>query len=327
MKRVRLTQLDGALPNLALMWLSAWHRAQGDEVHYSRSATPSLFEPSYDLVYGSVLFSFTQDKLERFRANFPGAIVGGTGSFSQATVESIIGDADIKPDYSHWPDFGASIGYTQRGCRLKCKFCVVPQKEGKNRSEATLADLYRGAPQPKHLHLLDNDFFGQENWRDRIAEAIEGKYALCFSQGINVRLVTDEVAAALSSIDFRNMKFTHRRLYVAWDNLKDERVFFRGVDMLEAAGIKPTSLMAYMLIGFDKSETWERIFYRFEKMIERGIDPYPMPFDQSRRDLKRFQRWVVTRAYRNVPWKQYDPSARGPLAKEDQQPSLFGEAA
>jgi hypothetical protein len=37
---------------------------------------------------------------------------------------------------------------------------VVPRKEGKPRSVNTIADIWRGKPWPKHLHLLDNDFFG-----------------------------------------------------------------------------------------------------------------------------------------------------------------------
>ena len=32
MANVRLTHIDGKLPNLALMKLSHWHRAQGDQV-------------------------------------------------------------------------------------------------------------------------------------------------------------------------------------------------------------------------------------------------------------------------------------------------------
>lgn len=33
---VRLTQIDGALPNLALMKLAHWHRAKGDTVTLTR---------------------------------------------------------------------------------------------------------------------------------------------------------------------------------------------------------------------------------------------------------------------------------------------------
>jgi hypothetical protein len=34
---VRLTQIDGALPNLALMKLAHWHLAQGDAVTVTRA--------------------------------------------------------------------------------------------------------------------------------------------------------------------------------------------------------------------------------------------------------------------------------------------------
>jgi len=306
---VRITQLDGKLPNLALMRLSQWHRERGDVVHYSRAPHRDFFEPEYDAVYGSAIFKFSLDRVDRFRREFPNAVIGGTGSGSNVEVESIIGDfAEL--DYSIYPEFKASIGFTQRGCRLSCKFCVVPQKEGKPRSVATIADIWRGSPWPKHLHLLDNDFFGAPNWQERIAEIRDGGFKVSFTQGINVRAMTTEVAAALASVEYRDDSFSQRRLYTAWDNLKDESVFFRGVDMLEDAGVPPTHLMAYMLIGFDKNETWDRIHHRFNRMVARGIKPYPMAYDQSRRDLKQFQRWAITGLYRAIPWSAYDASAR-----------------
>lgn len=307
--KIRLTQIDGRLPNLALMRLASWHKARGDEVFYTRSAARELFEPDYDVVYGSAIFKFSAAKLERFLIEFPTAIVGGTGTASVATVEQIAGDHPYV-DYDIYPNFKASIGFTQRGCRLSCKFCVVPRKEGKPRHDATISELWRGAPHPKHLHLLDNDFFGGPNWRERLAEIRDGGFKVSFTQGINVRAMTEEVAAAIASVEYRDDSFSQRRLYTAWDNLKDEAVFFRGVDILEAAGIPPKHLLAMMLVGFDKKETFGRIFHRFNRMVERGIRPYPMPFDQSRKDLKQFQRWVVTGLYRAVPWEAYDAGAK-----------------
>ena len=118
--------------------------------------------------------------------------------------------------------------------------------------------------------------------------------------------LNDESAAALASVDYRDDQFCNRRLYTAWDNLKDEKVFFRGIDTLEKAGIPGKHLMAYMLIGFDGSETWGRIMYRLDRMVERGILPYPMVYDPARKDLKRFQRWVIRGYYRFIPWKEYD---------------------
>src|SRR5262249_32157265 len=109
------------------------------------------------------------------------------------------------------------------------------------------------------------------------------------------------------------------------DNIGDEDRFFRGVDLLEKHGVQPRSLMVYMLIGYDKRETWERLFYRFERMIAREIRPYPMIYgDRNRtlplgntgmrigyRTLAEFQRWVIRKAYTVIPFQDYDVNAKG----------------
>lgn len=326
MADVRLTQLDGRLPNLALMRLSAHHKSLGDTVHFYRTPYRQLGEPDYGVVYGSAIFDYTAERVERFKKEFPAAVIGGTGSGSSITVEAVVGECTAL-DYEPWPDFTASIGFTQRGCRFKCAFCVVPKKEGAPKAEATIADIWRGAGHPKTIHLLDNDFFGQPKveWKARLAEVREGGFRVCFNQGINVRVITDEIAAELASVQYRDDGFKQRRLYTAWDNIGDESLFFRGVDRLERGGVPAKHLMAYMLIGFDPEETFERIMHRFTAMVERGIRPYPMVYDRSRIDLKRFQRWVVTGLYRAVPFADYDTN-RTRLANAD-HPDLFGVAA
>lgn len=293
------------MPNLALMKLSHWHRGRGDEVVFTRQIERDLFEPTYDKIYGSCIFKFSQDRLIRFQHQWPDAVVGGTGTPFVHTVEELIGGEYEHYDYSIYPEIDYSIGFTQRGCRLRCKFCEVPKKEGKARSESTIAQIWRGERHPKKLHLLDNDFFGNPAWRERIAEIRDGKFRVCLSQGINVRLINEEAAVALATIEYRDSKFKERRLYTAWDNIGDEDIFFRGVDMLDSAGVPAKHLMAYMLIGYDKNENWDRIWHRFNRMIERGISPYPMVYDRSRKDLLSFQRWVVTGLYRAVPWNEY----------------------
>jgi hypothetical protein len=303
---VRLTQIDGALPNLAIMRLADWHISRGDQVHVTRSILPTLFEPQYDKVYASCIFDFSRDRLEMFRDEWPTAIIGGTGAGNfTSNVEDVIGEHS-GVDYSGYPDFDASIGFTQRGCRLSCKFCVVPKKEGKNRSVRTIAEIWRGDGHPKKLHLLDNDFFGNPDWRERAREIRDGKFKVCLSQGINTRLIDQESAEALASIEYRDTKFSKRTLYTAWDNIGDERRFFDGVAVLERAGIQPKNLMTFMLIGYDLAETWERIWYRFKRMVDMGIEPYPMVFNRTRKDLLCFQRWVITGLYRIVTWPDYD---------------------
>ena len=303
--KVRLTHIDGRLPNLALMRLARYHRDRGDEVHLSYDLTPGLFEPTYDVVYGSSIFLFSVPRLQLFRANFPDAIIGGTGTENWTTLEDLIPEIPDRYDYSIYPNFDASLGFMQRGCRLKCPFCVVPRKEGAPVYNMSIADIYRGEPYPRHLHLLDNDFFSVPEWERAIEDIIEGGFKVCLTQGINVRMITEKAAAALARIDYRGNDFKAKRIYTAWDNLKQENVFFRGMDRLEAAGVPPGHIMAYMLIGYDPKETWERILYRFEKIRDRGILPYPMVYDQERKDLKAFQRWVVRRYYELVSWDEY----------------------
>ncbi len=303
---IRLTQLDGKLPNLALMKLGAWHQSCGDSVFFHESSTKGIFEPKYDIVYGSTIFSFTSKKTDIFRRSFPNAILGGTGSLSDITVEKVIGDFK-GISYDFYPDFKNSIGFTQRGCRFRCKFCVVPAKEGFPSENSSIKDIWRGYGHPKNILLLDNDFFGQtkESWKSRIEEIREGKFRVCFSQGINIRVIGDEEAEALASIEYRNNDFNRRRIYTAWDNIGDEEDFFRGVEILNHAGIPPNHLMAYMLIGFSPSETWEKIWHRFNRMVSIGILPYPMVYDKKRADLMCFQRWVIRGLYRTIPWNEY----------------------
>lgn len=313
---VRVTQLDGKLPNLALMRLSSYHKAQGDTVVHARTARHHHDEPAYDRVYASSIFKFTSKRVERLLHFFPDAILGGTGTNSPTTVEDIVGDYRGL-DYSMAKGFTASLGFTQRGCRLSCSFCVVPKKEGKPSKAQTLEEIWRGPGFPKHIHLLDNDFFSIKGWwQDRIAEARERKFKICFSQGINVRVITDEVAAALSTIEYRDDAFQQRRLYTAWDNIGEENAFFRGVDRLERHGVPPKHLMAFMLVGFDPDETWEGLHHRFNAMVARGIRPYPMVYDCRETDprryteLKRFQRWAATGLYRAVPFAEYDANKK-----------------
>lgn len=322
------------------MRLSAWHRARGDEIHFFRTPYRQLGEPDYSAVYGSAIFAFSADRVARFTTEFPEAVVGGTGSPRQdLTVEALIGDFDIL-DYGPWPEFSASLGFTQRGCRFKCGFCVVPGKEGRPQPVASIATIWRGEPWPRHLHLLDNDFFGQRKdaWQARLTEIREGGFKVCFSQGINVRVITDEIAAALASIDYRDDQFGRRRIYTAWDSLGDEGLFFNGVDRLEAAGVLPSHLMVYMLVGYDPAETWSSIFHRFNRMVERGIKPFPMVYGDRERlvpmgglnvrvghqRLKDFQRWVNAGIYRaGVEFADYDVNARASRRADAAQGSLF----
>ena len=305
---IKLIQLDGKLPNLALMKLAHWHRERGDNVAFSADVIPPFAEKRFDMVYGSVIFTKTAELTKTFSALYPDSMVAGTGlpETMAVTVESVLGVEEYEHyDYSIYPEYPWSVGFTQRGCRLQCGFCVVPEKEGRPRATNTIADIWRPETD-RCVVLLDNDFFGQpkEEWQARIDELREGDFRASFNQGVNIRLMTDETAQALASVKYYDDQFKRRRLYTAWDNVGQERVFFRGLEKLEAAGVPARHLLVYMLIGYDPVEDMERIMHRYRKLKDVGCMPYPMVYGNDR-TLKAFQRWVIGRYDQVTSWEDY----------------------
>ena len=292
---VLLLPIDGTYPNLALMKLAAHHIARGDEVWLNAHPQP-------DLVYASSIFTFSENERARAAMDYPGAQTGGTGYDLHVKLPPDI--EALHPDYSLYPDFTACIGFTSRGCRNRCPFCVVPAKEGSCHAVAKLSDIWQEG-RPRDLILLDNDFFGSDKWRDRLIEARDGGYRLNFNQGINCRSLTEEQARALAAAPYYNARFTKRRIHTAWDRLRDERAVRRGLARMLGAGIPPHRIVVYMLIGFEGGETLDEIEYRRLEVAALGCHPYPMLYDRSREDLKRYQRWVIRRYCEFMPFSEY----------------------
>lgn len=304
---ILLLQLDGKLPNIALMRISAHHKALGDTVTLRRTGQPeqlSLWDERFDRVYGSLIFERTRPVAQRLLEVRPDAVIGGTGWDISATLEQH-GITTLEQDYSAYPRYSDSIGFTQRGCRLKCSFCVVPRKEGSIRQEKTVAEIYRGESYPRHIVLLDNDFFGQPEWQARIDEIRGGDFKVSFNQGINVRFITEESAAAIASVKYFDDNFRDRRIYTAWDNRKDEKRLFAGLNLLVKHGVSPRSIMVYMLIGFWPGETEEDWLYRAGQLRTFGALPYPMPYVRTPLTVG-FQRWEVgSYARRGISWQDF----------------------
>lgn len=310
MMKVLLFQLDGKVPNIALMRIASHFRALGYEIDLRWTGNPErqLWDDP-DHVYGSAIFEKTRPAVEKLRKEFPGAIIGGTGVDLSLTLEHVGINTHVQ-DYSIFPRYRQSIGFTQRGCRLKCSFCVVPRKEGGIQPDRTIAELWRGGEWPREIVLLDNDFFGNPEWRERINEIREGGFKVSFNQGINARFLCDkmkdseEAAAALVSVDYRDDSMKVKRLYTAWDNRRDEEILFQGLRRLVRHGVKPDHIMVYMLIGYWPGETEADRVYRQTTLRAFGCRPYPMPFTRSR-ELVGFQRWCIGAYDKRFSWEQW----------------------
>lgn len=314
---VLVLQLDGKVPNIACMRIAAHHRERGDHVvvrHVgnARAVARRFDDPEWDRTYGSLIFERTRLLGEHVCAIYPGAVLGGTGWDVKSKLEDI-GITTTRQDYSDYPQWRQSIGFTQRGCRLRCAFCVVPEKEGPVRPEQTIAELWRGEPWPRELILLDNDFFGQPEWRDRIAEIRAGGFRVSFNQGINARMLTDETAAAIASVNYRDDGMKDKRIYTAWDNRKDEARLFAGLEALVRHGVKPDHIMVYIIIGYwSGPQLTADDFHRRDQLRAFGARPYPMPFVRTP-ELVGFQRWVIGAYDKRVPWAAWRAARYQPV--------------
>lgn len=309
---VLLIQIDGKMPNLALMRLAAHHRANGDAVFLRHVNNADALVPcwwdDWDRIYASAIFTRSDKIIKRVREVYPDAIIGGTGidlgkpENERQTLEAHgIGK---RLDYGDYPACRYSIGFTQRGCRLKCHFCDVWLKEGKVKAAATIREVWRGEPWPRHLMLLDNDFFGQTGWRELCEEMLAGKFKVCFTQGINARMLNPLAAQWLARLRCTDNKFERRRIYTAWDSIGDECPLMRGLNDLVNAGFKPDEIEVYMLVAENEPCITEDDLYRHRKLREFGCRPFPMPFIRND-ETRGFQRWVVRRGDFKCSWNNF----------------------
>lgn len=327
---VLLLQIDGSMPNIALMRVAAHHHDLGDSVELRRvNCTEDLdmgLWDNHDKVYASAIFTKSRPLVAHLLCARPDAVVGGTGWDNKRSLE----DFEIvtkHQDYSVYPEIQYSIGFTQRGCRGRCKFCVVPEKEGGITSEQTIAQLWRGEPWPRSLILMDNDFFGQPEWAERIEEIRAGEFRVAFTQGINVRSITDAQARAIASVNYRDTKLQRKCVYTAWDNLNEERTVLRGLRRLIEAGVRPGHIMVYMLIGFDPYETHKDREHRRCTLRDLGVDPYPMVYRRNP-ELLGYQRWVIKTVDKRVSWDEWVRAKyqiRGLRNPHSPQQSIFEE--
>ena len=289
--RIAVLDVDSKIPNLALMKISSWHKKQGHEVEHYLPLAHHL----YDKIYASKIFDFSDGSDIQ-----PDMITGGTGIDLKISLPNEIEEMD--PDYILY-NYPHNIGFAQRGCRFSCSFCVVPQKEGKPKSVNTIAKLWTQRSSD-FLILLDNDFFGNPEWADRIKEIKELDLKVNFSQGLNIRIISKKQAQALASVKFRNLKNTSKQVTFAWDQIDDEKVIKRGFQRVVDAGIKPYQMQFYVLIGYDT--TPEEDLHRVMMLKDWGCDPYAMPYNKFDPYQKKFVRWVNRRAvFHSCSWEEY----------------------
>lgn len=129
--RIGLIDVDGHnFPNLALMKISAYHKARGDSVEWWNGLL------HYDRVYQSKVFDETYSRDNEFVVQADEVIKGGTGYDLKNKLPDAI--EHTFPDYGLYAIQNRAFGFLTRGCPRGCPFCIVKEKEGGKRGRSRI---------------------------------------------------------------------------------------------------------------------------------------------------------------------------------------------
>lgn len=286
--RIGLIDVDGHnFPNLALMRISAYHKARGDSVEWWWSD----FE-HYDIAYMSKIFSdaYSPDVPEPLNADK--VIKGGTGYaihlvdgkevFDKAAHTTLSTEIErCFPDYSIYPQYDFAVSMTSRGCPRGCSFCHVAAKEG--RCAVKVANVSDFWDRQGEIKVLDPNITACRDKRELFQQYIDTGAIIDFTQGIDIRLINDADIADINRMRLRTIHF-------AWDNPEDnlEAKFKSFADGFRR---KSNIGMVYCLANFNS--TMEENLYRIYTLRDMGYDPYVMIYDKPHapREIRALQRW------------------------------------
>lgn len=316
---IGLIDVDSKIPNLALMKLSSYYKNLGEEVGFVQP------DKQYDKIFASAIFTRSKDICSKLQEQYGDKIeIGGTGWDIKKELDPVI--EHMKPDYNLYTAemivarmrgimtkqrkfekateiINAGMGFTSRGCVRECGFCFVPKKEGKFHNVAEIKDIIN--PKSNVIILHDNNLTADPNCIDKLKEIKERNLIVDINQGCDVRLITPEIARALSEVKHL------RSIHYAWDLMAFEDKVMEGINTLSKF-IKPYRHMCFMLVGFNTN--FYEDMYRFRKLRELKVDPFVMIYNQKKDiRLKHFARWVNSRIYKSCEWEEYDPWIKAQL--------------
>ncbi len=296
--RIGLIDVDSHnFPNLPLMKLSAWHKANGDTVEWYEPLFHSYGEP-LDKVYMSKVFSFSPDY--QYCINAKEVVKGGSGyCISLKDGKEIFDKSNdielpyeiehIYPDYSLYNITDTAYGFLTRGCPRGCHFCHVACKEGlKSHKVADLGEFWRGQ---KNIVLCDPNILACKDSNDLLQQLVDSKAWIDINQGLDIRLMTEDRARLIKQMKIKELHF-------AWDRYEDKDIVVPKFKMFkEVTGINERNLIVYVLCNFDT--TIEQDLERIYTLRELGYWAYVMLYDKEHipkgHKLRKIARWVNNR--------------------------------
>ena len=260
-------------PNLALMKISAFHKAYGDSVEWWNGLK------YYDRVYQAKVFDDTYTKDNEFVVQCGELIKGGTGYNLDGRLADYI--EHIYPDYSLYGIKDTAYGFLTRGCPRHCKFCIVGDKEGLISHK--VADLSEFWKDQKNIEIIDPNILASKERLDLLDQLIESKAHINFNQGLDVRFCDKDVVDKLNRLKIKIIHF-------AWDNY-EFNTYKKLKEVREWLDKEPCHSVVYVLTNFNT--THEQDLERIYRLRDLGYEPFVMIYDKphSPAITKRLQRW------------------------------------
>lgn len=299
--KIGLIDVDGHnFPNIPLMKISAWHKAQGDSVEWYEP----LFSGHMDKVYKSKVFSFTPDyeyfidadEIQKGGTGYCIELVDGKEVFRKENDKPLPPEIEhIYPDYELYGITDTAYGFLTRGCPRGCDFCHVKDKEGRcSVKVADLSEFWRGQ---KNIVLCDPNILACKDHLDLLQQLVDSKASVNFNQGLDIRLINDKNIELLKKIKLHSIHF-------AFDRWQDrELIEPRLRAFAEKTGYNRGKgrVMVYILTNFDT--TLEQDLYRIQLCRELNFSPYPMIYDKEHAApiYKKLQRWCNPFIFWKVP--------------------------
>lgn len=288
--KVGLIDVDGHnFPNLALMKISNFYKSQGDSVEFVN------FLENYDIVYKSKVFTFTKDETTCIQADE--VVKGGTG---YKLYDNLFCD-NVDPDYTIYPQFKEAYGFLTRGCIRKCPWCIVPQKEGFVKPYRDIEEVLQGR---KSAILMDNNILASDYGLQQIEKIVKLKCKVDFNQGLDSRLVTDEVAQLLSGVKWI------RQIRFACDTMAAIDPLMKAIEKLNKYGVKNYKIFVYVLV-----KDVEDANTRCNILKKISVAPFAQPYRDFENNIeptieqRNFARYVNRKEiFKTTDWLNYNKS-------------------
>lgn len=261
--KIGLIQVDGTLPNLALMKLSRFHKNKGDEVILIKDKTICQRLESFDKVYISCIFEENKGVALELAKQFKNVEIGGIGVNNIRLTEEI---EHLMPDYELF-NCNYSLGFTTRGCIRNCKFCKVQGHEGGIRINCDIYEFWDR--KHKEIIILDNNILALPEHFKKIAQQIkENNLIVDFNQGLDHRLLTPEICNILLSLRHKH------EIRFAFDHVSYKPMVLKAIKMLREAGLKDWQTRWYCYVGVD--DTFQSVYDRMKLLQENKQGVYVM---------------------------------------------------